>query len=246
MNKSFAIRGAVVACSTATAVLIVSVGFVKYSAKTAWAETPAVPPAALAATLGRLSLDPRSLTAIGVEASSIASIVAAGREALSSRLAAIEAADQSVRESLARVERLERLAVAGVASEGELSGLSAARNQLASARSTLAGLLNEVSETTEVALAGSHRSTLAVLRRPASANLAMQHRVAGLDSGEQAALRDAIAHVLGALASGRGPDAGARQRVLDAEARSEVAAAASYLSERLQANTTAWRRAVGV
>jgi hypothetical protein len=245
VSKSFALRGAVVACSTATAALIGSLGFFKFSAKTALAEPPVLSPAVLASVLGRLGLDARSLTAAGVDSSSISAVVGAGRDALASRLTAIQAADQSVRENLASVERLERIAVAGVASEADLSRLAAARTQLGSARTTLATLLSEVSDSAESLLGVGQRLTLATIRQPAAANLATQHRVAAWSVTDQAALRDAVAHIRTAEASGQSPAAPARQRVLDANARSEVVAAASHLSDRLVANTAAWGQAVG-
>ncbi|MCL4743430.1 MAG: hypothetical protein KJZ54_14635 [Phycisphaerales bacterium] len=207
------------------------------------------PPTAveLAAALHRVGLAPERLAAAGltvVETTALVQNAAAHLDG--ERFLALQQAEAASRDAGRDVQRLERLARSGRATENDLGDLATARAALAAAETALNAALGALSDAAADGLAGPKAARLATLRANAVWDLPVQYLAAPRGEAEWVALRDALANLRISARLGEDPHQGCSTLVAQCDADSGVANAKAALDANLAAVESAFNAAAGM
>ncbi len=197
------------------------------------AEIDLVQQRAVLAALGQAGITAESLAAAGVlpqQATAIGSAVAEDIETLG---AVLDAATSSVLSGEQQADSLERLLIAGVATQEQVNQLATARNQLVAARAAREVAVAEVWEVATDELGGEVVARLEHLRTTSSRPLLPSLRALTYEPQGWGALENAYTSVRVAEALEMDPDPAAEAIVTTASAQPAATTAAGWLASNL-------------
>lgn len=197
------------------------------------------------AALSRAGLDPLALTAAGVSAESISTVVGAAKTELASRIDALREADASFLTTKKQVDELQRAVSAGDSSQVE--ALTTAQTALAAAATSRQTVLAAVYAAGKATVSETQAGILDAIKAGRAGNwgLPLQHLAVTRSEADAVALRNALANVRIAGQTGREPDSTEAQLVSTACAVPAVAAAKTALDSSQSAVMAAWNTAIG-
>jgi hypothetical protein len=195
------------------------------------------------AALMRARITPESLAAAGVTSEETTALLARAATWWGDNGAACAASCAAIDGAGISVDALRRKAQSGLASEGDLTALSAAVAAMNSARSTHDEKLDAYWAAATNGLEGDKVAKLLAYRDNADAaiRLPTAYLVVTRDESDATALRDALSEV---ATNGEGAASAAQTIVTTADGNGAVSAAKAYLTNNLGGITTAWTSAI--
>ncbi|CAG0985561.1 hypothetical protein PHYC_02003 [Phycisphaerales bacterium] len=184
-------------------------------------------PRSMRATLISAGLAPDVLCAAGLTTQQVTTVVGAGREFLTDHLGDVETANASFAEASTDVNRLERLAQQGKATEQDRTDLGTARTSLASAvtarESALAAVFNAATES----LTANQKALIQQFQANRGQSVPLKYRGTSRTDAEWVRLRDAVSNQAIATRRGEDLDGTSAQILSDANTAETVRAAAA-------------------
>jgi hypothetical protein len=187
-------------------------------------------------------LDPASLTAAGVTAQEIPSVLSDAREYLDEHMGTLRSAESSATAQAQIITRITRAVQAGTASQEDVTALAAAKSDYATASAQRESIFAALRTAALEGVNEAKRTGVATLTAARDSELPIQYRMADRSTAESVALRDALANVRIANKLGTEPDSESAVIVNTANAHPAVAAATARMSG-VDAVAVAWKAA---
>jgi hypothetical protein len=204
-----------------------------------------ITPMQLEVALRRTGLTPESLAAAGLAEQAVGTVVAAGRAYLVDHEADLDAADEAFGTARNTRDRLQRLVESGLATENDVTALTAAQTALSTATTNRDAILSGLYDAAIAGLGGEQKAVIAQIKAGSAWDLPTQYLATTRSQTQWVDLRDDLANLRISAQLEEEPDPGCVQDVNTANADPAVAAASTNLSNQLAVVSQAWTAAIG-
>jgi hypothetical protein len=208
-------------------------------------EPPTVSTKRLVAALYRTGVTPDRLAAAGVEAASVAQVVADAREALTGVDTQLAAADGDVLSATREHDALVHRIQSGKALPGDREALQVATTSLSTKRASRDAALAGVLASATHSLNETQRAALTTILANRHKPVPLKYQATNRTAAQWVSLRDALGAARGATRKGVGPSETVSQLISSADSDAAVSAASSHLEANLASVTAAWKTALG-
>ncbi len=192
----------------------------------------------------RAGLDPEALTAAGLSAGAVTTLISDAYGHLVDSPGVIDLADAAYAQAKPECDRLERLVRSGRANPEEINACVAARMAVTLAESQRESLLGDMFSAGTWGLSEAQRSTLAAIRSNSNWDLPTEFLVVDHTEAEWVQLREALANERIAAKLGEDPDPGAQAILAQFRSNPLVAVARANLDANLDVVSSAWDQAL--